>query len=145
LVIFEVKDFFKLINLEGNANPKKSFRHCKAMEYDCPMLDNGKIYNCWYAPTVYLFNKKFKKNIPVLKKDYINIFSDTSGEEIKNFLSKPTPICKWCSEVYLFQPWSAPSKGDISEWCADGKPPVNQRMRQTLKSLKYEIKKRFNL
>jgi hypothetical protein len=106
--------FFKIINMDGNSDPTKSFQHCRS-KWNCYFLRDGKVFICWFAANVHIFNKYFRKNIPVTEADYMNIHDNVSGTDIVNFLSSPKPICNFCLVKWPTFKWKISEKRQ-SEW-----------------------------
>lgn len=107
----------KPINLDGTSDIYDSFHKCYMANGDCPMLKEGKLYPCTFVPNISIFNKYFEKNIEVCDRDYIDIYKDTSMQEIFEFLSNPIPACKYCQP----EKWTnghvwKTSKKEICEW-----------------------------
>ena len=104
------------LDLTGKQNLKESFCCCSQAN-TCIFLSNGKLYTCPIAPNIVHFNKFFNKDIPLNKKDGIDIYKAKSIKEILTFLSRPIPFCKYCkvSERSFGHAWSI-SKKEISEW-----------------------------
>jgi len=50
-----ITQFYKLINIDGDSNPAKSFKNCRAM-YTTPFLKNGRLYTCPLSPNIHFFN-----------------------------------------------------------------------------------------
>jgi MoaA/NifB/PqqE/SkfB family radical SAM enzyme len=110
----KITSFNQFLNINGDSDPDESFRTCRSM-YICPFLRDGKLYSCGFAPHVYHFNDFFNQNIPISEKDYIEINSQTSAEDILDFLKHPTPLCSYCETTRTPFRWGK-SKKDIDEW-----------------------------
>lgn len=101
---------------KGKNDPKKSFYKC-FLANNCVMLKNGKIYTCTLIPNIDHFNKHFNKNIKASEEDSIDIYKAKNKEEIFDFLSKPTPFCRYCNpDVKDYSLTWEPTKKDINEW-----------------------------
>jgi len=125
----QIHQFMKTININGDSDPHQSFRHCQIM-YKTPFLSNGKLYPCSLPPHIHFFNDFFKKKIPVMDNDAINIFDDISCSEIIDFISRPIPMCRWCISRRPFVPW-ARSKRDINEWVGDNEARIYNFIRMS--------------
>ena len=104
------------LDLEGKQSPQKNFKKCYHAN-NCLQLRCGRLYTCPTIPNVHIFNKYFKKSLPVTEQDSIDIHTAQSAEEILEFLSGPVPFCRFChveKRSYGY-PWQQ-SKKDISEW-----------------------------
>jgi len=105
-----------VLDLEGKHSPKKSFKLCYQSNV-CIVFSNGRFYTCPTIPFVRHFNNHFKQNLEVSDADSIDIYKVESIKEIKKFLSKPAPFCRYCAveKIDFAIPWGV-SKKDISEW-----------------------------
>jgi len=110
----QIHQFMKILNINGDSNPRQSFQNCQAM-YKTPFLGHGKVYPCPLPPHIHFFNDYFSKHIPVTEKDYINIHEDVSPADIMNFVNQSIPMCKWCISKRPFAKWARSGK-DINEW-----------------------------
>lgn len=105
--------FYKLkIDPKGRNNYITRFKECN---YHVTNFINGKVYQCFVASNIKHFNKRFKQNIPITDKDYINIYKTDNIQELLDFLGKPTPFCKYCGAFEFNKPWQVGNQ-DISEW-----------------------------
>lgn len=104
------------LDLAGKQNAKDSFLRC-ARANRCISLDNGKIYTCSLIPYVKYFNKYYNKQLEVSSKDYIDIYSAKSLNEILHFVSQPMPFCRYCNiKGTIDNIEFGISKKDITEW-----------------------------
>ncbi|MDR1285585.1 MAG: 4Fe-4S cluster-binding domain-containing protein [Campylobacteraceae bacterium] len=113
----EEKTMYRVpIDINGKQNIKKSFKSCFRAN-QCIQLQDGKLYTCQTVPYIDYFNKRFKQNLKVSNKDYIDIYKAKNIEEILIFLSKPIPFCRYCdiNKTVFGLEWGI-SKKDISEW-----------------------------
>jgi len=104
------------LDLSGAQNARDSFLRCSAANR-CIALDNGKIYTCTTIPYVKYFNAHFGKNLPVTEADYLDIFEAKNIDEIRKFLCKPMPFCRFCNQKGMI--WDigyGVSQKDIREW-----------------------------
>lgn len=104
------------LDLSGKQNSIENFSKCQEAN-NCTNIYNGKIYICPIASNIRHFNTFFDKKIPITEKDYIDIYKVTDVNEILTFISKPSPICKYCNinGRTFNNAWSI-SKKEISEW-----------------------------
>lgn len=110
-----VNYFVKMpVNIAGHGNYKANFDLCGRAN-NCPLIYHGKLFTCTFAPNIQHFNKKFGVNIPVSEADYIDIYKETSKEEILRKLSEPIPICRFCNMNFKLVQWQH-SKQNINEW-----------------------------
>lgn len=113
----QVEFFWRLpLDLKGEQNAAASFLGCHQANH-CVSLRQGRLYTCAVIPNIHSFNNRFDANLRVSGRDFIDIHSAASLEEILSFLAKPTPFCRYCAvrERSYDLPWS---QGDrqISEW-----------------------------
>lgn len=76
------------------------------------VLKDGRLYMCPIAAHSNIFNKAFDQNLVVEPKDYLDIYSINSWEDIANFSCQYTPFCSYCDLKH----W-----GHHSEWKASCK------------------------
>ncbi|MDR1746812.1 MAG: radical SAM protein [Tannerella sp.] len=101
---------------DGKQNPRDSFLRCSSANR-CISLDNGKLYTCSLIPYVKYFNSHFRKNLEVTENDYMDIYKANGMDEIRKFISKPMPFCRYCNKKGMI--WDigyGVSKKEISEW-----------------------------
>ena len=81
------------------------------------VIFRGKLYMCPVVSYVRYFNKFFNKNLPVEESDYLSLKNIKDIQEILDFISKPTPFCRFCniSARTYDNKWER-SKLDIAEW-----------------------------
>jgi MoaA/NifB/PqqE/SkfB family radical SAM enzyme len=112
----EAKFMEKLpVDIDGKQDAKKNFHNC--CRAGCAELRDGKIFACPNANSIQHFNLYFNKNVPVTKKDYIDIYKAKSVQEIIKFTEAPTPFCAYCN-INKWEKdlkWEA-SKMELSEW-----------------------------
>ena len=112
-----VREFTHLsLDLEGRGKIEKNFLCCY-LANSCHTLKHGKMYTCSTVPHINHFNKYYKCNLCVSKKDGIDIYEAKTGEEILEFFAKPIPFCRYCkvNDRKYGVKWNI-SKKDISEW-----------------------------
>lgn len=136
--------FCKSINLNGDSDKKKAFDCCRK-RFNCPALGEGRIYKCYLPQVINYFNSYFGRNIRVTKTDYMDIYKETTAEEIINFLNTPGNLCSSC---LIDPPWFAwrQSSLAISEWSEKNNDAVKSaaarlavRIRRKIISLKSKI------
>ncbi len=111
------ESWHKPLDLDGGQDRYNSFDNCYLANGDCTMLKNGKLYPCTLIPNLETFNRYFNKNLLISEKDYIDIYSDISKEEVYEFLCNPPMACRYCKvcEWTNGHKWGI-SKKDIVEW-----------------------------
>lgn len=104
------------ITEKGDRWPVHQFLKCTNANF-CTVLKDGKLYPCPRIPKIKHFNRAFKKNFQVSRRDYIDIYDETIKlEDIMNFLTKPVPFCRYCNVFATYeQDWGV-SEGRIEEW-----------------------------
>lgn len=121
LEVFNMEDNIKTlihepIDLNGTQNAKKNFYDCYRSNY-CITLKHGVIYTCHRAAHMHLLNEYFGVDIPLSKKNGINIYEAANGQEILEYLTKPIPMCAYCDRenITTGHEWEI-SKRDKSEF-----------------------------
>lgn len=113
----EVKGLCRFVlDLKGQQNEKESFMKCVRANC-CIFLKNGKLYTCTLVPNIEHFNRYFDENLPVTRRDYIDIYETDNLQEILDFLARPIPFCRFCdidADTKLY-PWGQ-TKKEKSEW-----------------------------
>jgi hypothetical protein len=108
----EVEWFHAHKNLRGDSSPAEAFRLCRA-RYNCPFLQQGKVYLCSMPALVHHFNKRYGTEIP--SSGYMDIYQPgITGHDVLDVLARPASTCGFCA--YDFQPFhwthSKPKKED---------------------------------
>lgn len=108
-----ITQFYKLkIDSKGKENYVKRFNDC---HYPCTNFIDGKLYPCFVISNIKHFNKRFKKNIPVTAKDYIDIYKTENMQEVVDLVFNPVPFCKYCRHFERPKLWQIGNQ-NISEW-----------------------------
>lgn len=106
------------LDLSGSQNMDFNFRRCSEGN-NCTNINilKGKLYVCPVVSNIKYFNKFFNYSLPVLKEDYLNLKDIANIKDIINFISHPTPFCRFCNvQARTFNNKWEISKKDISEW-----------------------------
>lgn len=104
-----------IIDLEGRMNETESFLNCWNAN-NCTVVEHGKLFPCPKVAKIAHFNEKYRTNLHISEKDYLEIDKIKSLEEIMNFLARPIPFCRYCRpKAFYVEKWGV-SKKDISEW-----------------------------
>jgi len=106
------------ITEKGNRNELHSFLNCNASN-ECANLYRGKIYPCSIATDIDKLNKAFNTNFQKSEKDYIDIYSDITLEDILKFLTRPVPCCRYCNTFAIKNTDWGISKKEKNEWIID--------------------------
>ncbi len=89
--------FYEPLDINGSQDKYESFHFCRKSNRGCADLKHGKLYSCTFTANLHIFNKRFPECQFMLdKRDYIDIYSDITSEDIFDFLCNPTPACKYC-------------------------------------------------
>lgn len=116
-----VSSFMQFMNPAGDSDPAVSFRNCQA-RFKCPFLRDGRISLCVLPATMHIFNQRYQTSIPVAEADSIDIFGHVQASDILDFLSRPSPLCRWCLADWPTFQWSVATK-NIGDWTgSDGDP-----------------------
>lgn len=92
----EKTTIYKPLDIEGKQDKYYNYHHCWNANSDCIMLKEGKLYTCTRIPNLETFNQYFDQKIEVTDKDYIDIYSDVTSQDIFEFLANPMPVCRYC-------------------------------------------------
>lgn len=106
------------LDLTGSQNEQYSYDNCRKGN-NCTNINiiKGKLYMCPICSNIKYFNKYFKKDCKVEYSDYLKLNEIKNADEIKEFLSKPTPFCKYCNiDARSFDNKWDISKKEIEEW-----------------------------
>lgn len=107
------------LDMNGRQKSAEEFSKC-FIANECIFLSEGKLSTCTMILNFHHFNKYFKKNIKVSKKDYIDIYKAKSAEQILEFLGTPPPVCRYCNfDKWIFDNDWEISKKKISEWAEE--------------------------
>jgi len=103
------------IDLSGKHWAWLSNAMCYAANY-CFQLVEGRLYKCWRIAYIDYFNKTFHKNLPVTKKDYVDIYEENSIHAILKKLCRSAPFCRFCDMRHPGETEWGVSRKDIAEW-----------------------------
>lgn len=108
--------FRKPLDVNGIQDKNLQFDLCLNANR-CVALRNGKLFTCTTIPTVEHLNKYFGLKFDVCKDDYLDIYESHTVFQVRRFLNKPVPFCRYCKnhEELFGIKWST-SKKDVSEW-----------------------------
>ncbi len=106
------------IDIAGAQDENYSFNHCRQGN-NCTNINiiKGKLYMCPICSNIKYFNKYFNKNCVVENLDYLKISEIKDIHEIEDFISKPSPFCRYCNvnDRTFNNKWEV-SKRKIEEW-----------------------------
>ena len=86
---------FDPFDLRGCQDIETNFRNCFHAN-KCIQLSDGKLYTCNIRAYAHIFCDYFDVKMELSEKDYIDIYSETTKDEILKFLSEPIPFCRYC-------------------------------------------------
>ena len=105
------------LDLSGQQDADDSYKSCWMKNENCIYLEDGKLFKCTIAGNVQHFNKYFNINLEVTPKDYLDIFSKLSFEQIDSYFSNTIDFCKYCNiQAQQSGLKFEISNKDISEW-----------------------------
>ena len=108
--------FLVTINSKGDSEREKGFKRCRKALY-CPILTQGKVYQCAKLAYVHYFNKAYCTNIPSM--DYVDLYDhEVTGWKVLSRIEKSSETCRYCTTGYEKAPtqvW-AKSHCDKKEW-----------------------------
>jgi len=101
-------------NVNGTQDIYKSYKNCGTK--GCTFLKNGKIYLCPQISCSKNLEKAFNVNFSVSSNDFLVLDNINSVQDILDFISKPSPFCRYCStEDKCFVQWKV-SERKREEW-----------------------------
>lgn len=112
---FPMDYFFRNILVNPSDDPAPAFNNC--IFTHCHMLSQGRLSPCSYAHTIGRLNKAYGLNYP--ENDYVDIYSDITGEQIIQLLETPHEFCKYCGKGMIPFKWKGhypKSKADKNDW-----------------------------
>lgn len=108
---FPLYFFFRNILEHPSDDPAPAFRNC--IFTHCHMLNHGKLSPCSYAQCIPRLNETFGLHYP--ETDYVNIYSDITGEEIIRRFNRPHEFCKCCGRAIIPIKWQGGVKYDQAD------------------------------
>lgn len=109
------KSFKKVINLNGDNDPVKSFAECHISNYGNFLME-GKFYGCPFScQSSRIFNQKFNQNLRIMENDYLDIYEVKNMQELFDFAARPKSYCRYCSGLIRGFEWTR-SKQEMCEW-----------------------------
>ncbi len=106
------------IDVTGSQDEIYSYENCRKRN-NCTNINiiDGKLYMCPICSNIKYFNNYFKKNCIVEENDFLKIKDIKNEEEIIEFISKPSPFCKYCNvkDRTFDNKWDV-SQRKIEEW-----------------------------
>lgn len=97
----ELHDFRKSLTLYPTHNPEEAIRLCKSSH--CHFLRNGKIAKCPLPLLIDDFNHAYDCHIQ--SKDIFDIYGEKSGLDLKQKLTQPAEMCRYCPDKAAFITW----------------------------------------
>jgi len=104
------------LDVLGTQDPRKNFANC-CLSHNCNVIREGKLYYCPVIANSASFNKQFGTNMILDKRDYLEIDTVESYDQLLTFLASPKPFCRYCDTKKMKEdlPWEL-SKRKMSEW-----------------------------
>lgn len=106
------------LDLNGTQDPIYSYSNCRKGN-NCTNINicDGKLYMCPVAGYIKYFNEYFNKDLSLCEEDYLKIKDIKTIDEIKEYISKPIPFCKYCDidNRSFNNKWDI-TKREIQEW-----------------------------
>ena len=87
---------FDPFDIKGSQDIETNFKNCFHAN-KCIQLYEGKLFTCNIRAYVDIYCKHFGIKMETSDKDYIDIYSDVTADDILSFLSKPIPFCRYCN------------------------------------------------
>lgn len=107
-----INEFCAFYEPNGNIDPQYAYKRCSG-KY-CHVMRNGKI-SCCPAPLVGHLINELGGNID-FSDSVLDLYGETSAEEILDFLSKPHPVCKYCTVPRYFA-WQQQNENySLDDW-----------------------------
>lgn len=111
-----IENFFAIISMHGNHDPKESRKGCVGDD-TCRALRNGKIYKCPLDALKFKFTQTFGiENFPEATGDDIYAQNFSSMLEM---LDGNVEMCRWCNERMRKIPWDVARSPKLEDWLAD--------------------------
>jgi len=111
------EEFFKIpIDVSASCDPTRSFDKCRGLS-NCPIVRDGRLYPCAHSAYADILVKRFGTDqIAATDADSISIWGDVTGDQVIDFLMRPTPWCAHCDfDAFETYEWSR-GKGEANEW-----------------------------
>jgi organic radical activating enzyme len=107
-----------VFDLDGKQNIRSSFANCENAN-ECFIMKGKYLYNCNVTACIEHFNKAFGQNLLLQEEDYLDLHSFNTKQELLQFISTPSPFCRYCDrrKLKLGQVWRR-SEFDIKEYLA---------------------------
>ena len=107
------------IDISGALKPNNSFNNCDIHQNHWYYFQDGRFFPCCISANIKYFKDYFNIELDEGSLDEISIsVYNHSEEEIKEFLNKPIPLCKYCNTIIRkgsYEPFHR-SKKEITEW-----------------------------
>lgn len=107
------------LNLNENIDSQVAFDNCDLHVNKWYYFQYGRFYPCCISANFHYFDKHFNLDLIDWNEDDVSIsIYNHSIQEIKEFLNKPIPLCKYCDTISRPQTYHSFSKTQrrIEEW-----------------------------
>lgn len=98
---FPMNCFFRSILENPADDPAPAFKNC--IFTHCHMMAHGKLSPCSFSHCIGRLNQEFGLSYP--ERDFVDLYSDTSGEEIIRRFNNPHEFCKCCGRGLIPFKW----------------------------------------
>lgn len=112
-------------DLLGQRDTRSSFLLCPNANRHITLAQGGLLYPCDKIPHIYILNHYFDTTLKISDRDYINIYSNITAEDVFRFLARPVPFCRYCNieERMKESSWTRSEK-NIDEWVWDASQEI---------------------
>lgn len=87
------------MNENGEESPFKNWCFCK-LAVRCSQLRNGRLYMCCKPAYADYLNRSFGTKFIVTGKDYVDLYSPSARKDIRKYLKRPIPFCRYCDILH---------------------------------------------
>ena len=140
--------FFRNILDKPSSNAAPAFNNCVITH--CHNLSHGKLSPCTLAHSICRLNAAFGTEYP--ETDYIDIYSDVTGEQILQYFSHPHEFCKYCSAGLIPFKWKSGvsrEKAKLNDWIVKDNafskiivPPIQKALKKPAMWIRSEVQKK---
>ncbi|MDR2147026.1 MAG: TIGR04157 family glycosyltransferase [Tannerella sp.] len=106
--MFRVQKF----DMSGKRDIYRAYKNCSCRS---PFLQDGKLYPCPPMPSSRHLEKRFGVKFEISRKDFLILNQVNDLQEILDFISRPSPFCRYCAFDNEFVQWKI-SENKKEEW-----------------------------
>jgi MoaA/NifB/PqqE/SkfB family radical SAM enzyme len=103
----------KKYDMAGKQDIQESYKKCYLKK--CTFIQNGKIYLCQQIYNSKILEKAFDVNFSISNEDFLDLNRIKNIQEILDFISHPSPFCRYCYMSCKGVPWKISEKKK-EEW-----------------------------